>query len=149
MSDQQTSLFRTILSDAGYRVTNARLKLFHLLVGTKPLSIQDILLKANGTIDRVGVYRNVELFETLGIIRRITIGWKYKIELSDAFTPHHHHLVCITCGNVADIKADEKIEQFIYEVAKSYRFRPISHQFEVEGYCQLCSKENAQYQAIR
>jgi Fur family ferric uptake transcriptional regulator len=138
MNKDKLEIFKTIISSNGHRVTAARLALFELLIDTEPLSIQQILQKASTAIDRVGVYRNIELYESLGIVRKVTIGWKYKIELSEKFVAHHHHLVCIKCGDITDIHSEEKVERFIDQVSKDLSFTPVSHQFEIEGYCQKC-----------
>jgi len=34
------------------------------------------------------------------------IGWKYKLELSNAFQHHHHHLTCLQCGGVTPLPED-------------------------------------------
>lgn len=40
---------------------------------------------AKGHLDRASLYRIITVFERIGIVRRINIGWKYKIELSVGF----------------------------------------------------------------
>lgn len=132
--------FRQLLADRGYRVTKAREDTFKLLLSTEPQSIKQILERAEGNVDRVSIYRNIELFEKLGIAHRIYIGWKYKIELSDDFMSHHHHLSCISCGKVIDIEDESHIDEFIASVAAKAGFTPRRHQFEVDGYCKDCSK---------
>ena len=139
MSAEDTQLFRQTLTENDYRVTQAREATFALLMHAEPQSIREILAKANGTIDRVSIYRNLELFEKLGIIHRIQIGWKYKLELSDMFVAHHHHLQCLGCGKIIDIKDEQHIDAFIHEVAGRFGFTPRRHQFEIDGYCADCA----------
>lgn len=135
--------FKDILTANGYKITKARIDTFNLLVSPEPQSISQILVRANGTVDRVSVYRNIELFEKLGIVHRIYIGWKYKIELSDDFISHHHHLSCIKCGVMVDIKDEAHIDDFIKSVAAEANFIPRNHLFEIDGYCQECSDVQA------
>jgi Fur family transcriptional regulator, ferric uptake regulator len=85
------------------------------------------------------LYRTLALFERLGLVHRMYIGWKYKVELSDVFTHHHHHISCLKCGKIVAITEDEKIEQLISAVARSHGFTLQGHQLEVTGYCSLCS----------
>lgn len=131
--------FKQSLYSKGYRITTARLGLFEVFYGAAPLSMHEILEKTYGKIDRVSVYRNVELFESLTIIRRINIGWKYKLELSDAFIAHHHHLNCITCGKIIDIVDEKDLMNIINETTQRYNFTPVHHQFDVNGYCANCT----------
>jgi Fur family ferric uptake transcriptional regulator len=125
------------LSSSGYSLTAARKALFKVLLSNEPMSMKDMLIKCQG-VDRASTYRNVELFEQLGIVRRLTIGWRYKLELSDQFVPHHHHLSCLNCGKIIDIEDEKHIDNFIKEVAQKFDFLPRSHQFEIDGYCKDC-----------
>lgn len=138
MTDTNMTQFTRILANNGYRLTAARQKTFQLLANPEPQSIRDILVKADGAVDRVSVYRNIELFEKLGIVHRIYIGWKYKLELSDAFVAHHHHLSCLRCGTVIDIEDEQHIDDFIHNIADKFGFAPRRHQFEIDGYCKQC-----------
>jgi Fur family ferric uptake transcriptional regulator len=140
MSRDDLTNFKNLLSKNGYRMTNAREATFKLLINPEPQSISQILAKANGKVDRVSVYRNIEVFEKLGIAHRVYVGWKYKIELSDDFIAHHHHLSCLNCGKIIDIEDEKHIDDFIKEVAKRFNFKPRRHQFEVDGYCLDCQK---------
>lgn len=143
MSVESTAALKTILVKNGYHITNAREVTFGLLVNPEPQSIKTILKKAEGKVDRVSVYRNIDLFEKLGIVRRIYVGWKYKIELSDTFMPHHHHLSCLNCGKIIDIQDEKHIAEFIAQISAQFQFTPRTHQFEIDGYCNECSAKKA------
>lgn len=137
MSESEIYKLKAILAQNGYSLTQAREQTFKLLLGADPLTMKDLLAKNNGHIDRVSIYRNITIFEKLGIVRRINIGWKYKLELSDQFIGHHHHFSCLKCGKTTDIEDDE-VEAFVSRVAKKYQFKPQNHQFEIEGVCKDC-----------
>lgn len=140
MSTLDITVFREILTTHGYHVTKTREATFRLLASPEPLTMNQILKKAAGTIDRVTVYRTIDLFEKLGIVHRIQLGWKYKLELSDQFMSHHHHLTCLGCGDVTDIEDEQHIDTFIHEVADRFGFTPRRHQFEIDGYCKNCQE---------
>ena len=114
MNQIEDSTFRQILTSNGCRLTEARRAVFDILNNSEPLYISEIIARAKGRVDRVSVYRNIALFEELGIANRINIGWKYKIELSDHFIGHHHHMSCLNCGVVIEIKDDSRVEEFIH-----------------------------------
>lgn len=134
----ETNTFEKILKDNGYSVTKARETVFKLLLSPEPQSISQLLKKANDEINRVSVYRSIELFERLGIVHRLQVGWKYKLELSDQFVGHHHHLTCLGCGEIIDIEDEKHIEEFISQVVERYEFKLRRHQFEIDGYCKGC-----------
>lgn len=138
MSAENVAQFKKILVDNNCHVTKAREATFDILTSNEPQSIGQILKKAKGRVDRVSVYRNIELFEKLGIVHRIYVGWKYKLELSDQFMKHHHHLTCLKCEKIIDIEDEKHITQFIQEVAGKFGFEPRHHQFEIDGYCSEC-----------
>ena len=138
MAEHDLSSLKRILTTNNYRFTKARQATFQLLIASEPQSMRQIIEKANGTVDRVSIYRNIELFEKLGIVHRIYIGWKYKLELSDEFMAHHHHLSCLGCGKVVDIEDEKHIDEFIEQAASKAGFTPRRHIFEVDGYCQNC-----------
>lgn len=138
MSTEDLRQFQKILTTHSCRVTKTREDIFALLMSPEPQSVRDLLEKSSGSIDRVSLYRNLELFEKLGIVHRIYIGWKYKLELSDQFISHHHHLSCLKCGSVIDIEDEKHIEEFITQISSKFDFVPRRHQFEIDGYCKNC-----------
>jgi Fe2+ or Zn2+ uptake regulation protein len=121
-------------------VTNAREEVFRALYGKTPLSMSElteICTKSN----RASVYRTIKLFEQLNIITRIYTGWKFKIELAEPFTPHHHHLICSTCSKAQAFTEPRSLHTLIHHIAKNYNFYPSSHQFEIEGMCKNCQQK--------
>jgi Fur family transcriptional regulator, ferric uptake regulator len=136
-------IFTNLLKSAGFSVTTARLTVFEaFLAHHDPMSMGELVAKTPG-VDRASVYRAVELFEQLRIIQRITTGWKYKLELSDRFTEHHHHLTCVRCERIIKINEHE-LEQFIDDVAKRAHFTPTAHQIEIQGVCEDCAAKQPQ-----
>jgi Fur family transcriptional regulator, ferric uptake regulator len=131
-------ILKSILKQHSQSVTKQRLLVFNLLVGQEPITMNELIGKAAGRVDKVSVYRTITLFEQVGITQRINIGWKYKIELTDKFSEHHHHLICLKCGDVIAIGDEKHIDDFIDEVADKFGFEPRKHQFEVDGYCKKC-----------
>jgi Fur family ferric uptake transcriptional regulator len=128
----------TVLKKHDYSVTKPRQEVFNALVDSGPLSMAQLTNKVRARIDRASVYRTVELFEKLGIVNRLQIGWKYKLELSDLFTDHHHHATCLQCGAVIALEEDERLEAGIHELAQNAGFTLSSHSLEIRGLCQNC-----------
>jgi len=126
-----------MLRESGHSITKQRVLVFDLLTDQEPMTMYELYDRAKGRLDRASIYRIITLFEKLGIVQRINIGWKYKIELSDKFAEHHHHLTCLHCHKVIPIN-EHDLETFITNLATGHNFSPIEHQVEVQGYCQSC-----------
>ena len=137
--DSLKQLGRT-LKDSGYSLSGPRKTIFGLLLGKEPQSMRELQQQASGIIDRSSLYRCIELFEMLDIIHRVHYGWKYKVELSENYSTHHHHLTCERCGKVTTIDATKNLEESLANIAKNNGYTPTTHQIELKGICQSCSK---------
>ena len=85
------------------------------------------------------VYRNLQNYSQQGLVRRtlLTDG-KARFELAGNI--HHHHLICLTCGETAEVPwcpVGPEVTAFMTESD----FLPVSHQFEVYGYCRQCRRK--------
>ena len=129
----------SLLKQHKYRITAARKQVFQVLLDHgEPMSMAELIAACNGSVDRVSVYRVVELFTELGIAHRVSLGWKYKIELTELFVGHHHHITCSSCGRVAEIDDEHEIDRYVNQLAKTAGFSPTRHVFEIEGICTDC-----------
>ncbi len=128
------------LNSNNFSITKTRLAVFDALINKEPLAMKDLVLNLAKITDRASVYRTVDLYEKLGIVQRLNIGWKYKIELSDKYQEHHHHISCSICGLLISTDGDSHIEQDINELAKKHGFKILSHQLEIQGVCSNCTK---------
>lgn len=126
------------LKKNAHSLTRARLAVFRALQDKEPLAMADVVRACGDKADRASVYRAVALFEELGIAKRLQIGWKYKLELSDAFHHHHHHLTCLKCGAVISLPEDKVLEERLRLLAGRARFRMKDHLLEIQGLCSDC-----------
>ena len=127
-----------------HRLSNTRVRreVFNVLLhSNRALSMSELIQRCS-SIDRVSVYRCIEIFEKVGIVHRVQTGWKYKLELGDKFKPHHHHMTCLTCGRSIEIDDPKSLDAAIQNISRQYSFQPTRHSFEVEGYCLLCTSKN-------
>ncbi len=128
--------FKALLKANHQSVTRTRLAVFAALVGEEPLTMHELVGRVT-VGDRASVYRAIDLFERLGIVLRLNTGWKYKLELSDLFAAHHHHLTCTQCGQTLALGEGE-LETVIDKLASAHGFRPTGHQIEIQGVCAQC-----------
>ncbi len=139
MTSDSLTRFKQMLAEDNRHITRSRVAVFELLNQNQPQAVRDLIKRSNGNVDRVSLYRNIALFEKLGVVHRVYIGWKYKLELTEYFIAHHHHLSCLGCSRVIDIVDEKNIGTTINQVAEKYKFKPVRHQFEIEGYCSACT----------
>ncbi|MDB5169171.1 MAG: Fur family transcriptional regulator [Candidatus Saccharibacteria bacterium] len=128
----------TYLQEHGQNITAPRRAVFTALQNSDPLTMAELEKRCPG-VDRSSVYRTVMLFERLGVVQRLSIGWKYKLELSDIFQGHHHHLTCQACGKHIEITEDVSLEAQLQALAAAHDFTLKSHQLELFGLCSDCS----------
>ncbi|MEO8104953.1 MAG: transcriptional repressor [Candidatus Saccharibacteria bacterium] len=119
-------------------VTKVRQLVYQVLQDHEPQTMQQLVGHCQNRIDRASVYRTVRLFEHLAIIQRLQIGWKYKLELSNAFQDHHHHLTCLQCGRVTPLPEDHLLETQLTRLARYHDFDARDHQLEIRGLCSNC-----------
>lgn len=119
-------------------LTKPRKIVFDLLQNQGPQTTQVLIKRAEAQVDRATVYRTLELFERLGIVHRLNIGWKYKYELSDVFMEHHHHFYCSNCGKSYDLSANAMLETMVDSLAAKEGFSPRGHHLEIYGLCPAC-----------
>ncbi len=126
--------FEKTMKTSKHHVTVPRKHVFSLLNDADiPMGISDLTSELR-TIDRATVYRTIELFNELSIIKRVWFGNETKYELSDAFQAHHHHLVCEMCGLITKID-NKDIERMLLRVTRRYGYKHLRHQVEIIGLC--------------
>jgi Fur family transcriptional regulator, ferric uptake regulator len=138
MDTEASQLLHKVLRDNGYSITKARTLVCELLWNKEPQSMHEVARQLQGRIDRASLYRTIGLFERLGLINRVYIGWKYKIELSDIFSHHHHHISCLRCGKIKAINEETDVEALIHRLADTYGISADRHQLEIQGICKEC-----------
>lgn len=132
-----------LLKEAGYRLTKPRRAVAQVLLsGQTPLSVEEIHGRlGDRSINRVSIYRTIQLLCDLGIARRLQFQEGFaRYELEDTFGNHHHHFVCNLCGKVEDINACPlaATEQAIIRRTHS---RITSHTLEFYGVCGVCAQD--------
>lgn len=130
--------FKATLKARSQSLTRARLAVFQALQDKEPQTMREIVEACAGKADRASVYRTIALFEGLGIVQRLQIGWKYKLELSDTYHHHHHHLTCTKCGRTTPLPEDRQLEARLHMLSRTQNFIMKGHQLEIQGLCQNC-----------
>lgn len=126
------------------RYTSGRRDLVALLAEAgRPLTIVE-LLAADSGLSQSSLYRNLQVLELAGVVRRVVTpgdaGTRY--ELAEHLTSHHHHLVCTVCGSVEDFAAtpplERALEDLTREVSGREGFDTHGHRLDLVGVCDSC-----------
>ncbi len=128
--------FTRTLKDASQSVTLPRLAVFKLLQGGE-LTIAQLIESTKAQFDRATIYRTIELFERLGVAHEVGMGRQRRLELSDRFDPHHHHITCDSCGASTTLSSPD-LERQLERAARRAGYQLQSHQVELKGICRAC-----------
>lgn len=133
---------RDRLAAAGHRGGGARSALIDSLARQRCCrSAQEIHDDLRGEGRRVGlasVYRTLDLLAALGLVQRLELGGAAaRFEPALPGGEHHHHLVCIDCGEVRPFE-DERLERALEGSGSSSGFSVEGHDVVLRGRCPRC-----------
>ena len=126
------------LRSRGMRVTTQReqvLAAVRALGHATPDQISDTITG----VDVATVYRTLELFEQLGLVRHAHLGHG-----APSYRPaedQHVHIVCHSCGSVTDAEP-ELVDELAARVREEHGFEVDRAHFTVSGRCAECMTRN-------
>jgi Fe2+ or Zn2+ uptake regulation protein len=136
MTDQALS---DLLRDRGQRVTSQRLLIHRFLRGHRGhLTAEQVLAGVADALPGTAlptVYATLELFEELGLVRRVQTGGGTMV--FDPRTAPHHHVTCRRCGAVEDVEAPVELEGVLRR-ARRAGFEAEHAEVVVSGLCRDC-----------
>ncbi|MHB8467995.1 MAG: Fur family transcriptional regulator [Acidimicrobiales bacterium] len=108
----------------------------------RPLTIPEIL-RTNPGLSQSSAYRSVTTLIDAGAVRRVAGTDDHgRFELAEDLSGHHHHLVCGTCGKVADVHPSARLERALADAARAaaqdQAFTITEHRFDLVGVCADC-----------
>lgn len=130
------------VAEAGHRSGGARTAVIESLAGQSCCrSAQEIFDQLRGDGRRVGiasVYRVLDLLVSLGLVQRLDLGGgisRYEPALPGG--EHHHHLVCVDCGEVRPFE-DPRLERALEATATRSDYTVDDHDVVLRGRCPDC-----------
>lgn len=140
------SLLETIVArirEAGYRLTSARRVVLRVLYDSpEHLTSTQILRRVHAIdpdIGRASVFRTLELFTSLSIIRPTYLEARTPHYIFMPADGHHAHLICTQCQRVIELGACEISEQ-IEQYTRRNEFDLTGHLLEIYGICPDCAE---------
>ena len=81
------------------------------------------------------------MFEELGVLIKLIFDDRViKYELSSFDEKHtHHHLICVKCNKIMEVKED-LLEELEKRVEMKYKFKILDHNLKILGICSKCDK---------
>lgn len=134
--------YRALLQSVRSKATPTRLTVLRILHGShKPLSVNAIKKSLPSHTSEVTIYRILETLAKGGVVKRVDFEHDHAHYELAALRPHHHHLICKSCGTVEDIE-ECVAEDFGKAILKqSKKFKTISHHaLEFFGLCRVCAR---------
>jgi Fur family ferric uptake transcriptional regulator/Fur family peroxide stress response transcriptional regulator len=129
------------LRERGQRVTSQRLVIHRALRELdRHATAEEVLLAVSDRLPGVSlptVYATLDLFEELGIVRRVSAGGGPA--LYDPRADSHHHLVCLVCGRVEDLEGEIDLDPAM-RAARRRSFSPRDAELVISGLCADCAK---------
>ncbi len=116
----------------GYKATPQRLAILGAIAAEQHQRMEEIRARCPG-VGLVTVYRTLDLFSGLGMVRRLDLGDGPRYELAE---DHHHHLICEGCGSVAEFEQCPLDPARLSQVWSDFEIR--AHSLEVYGTCADC-----------
>lgn len=101
------------------------------------LEVFNQIKQANPDIGLDTVYRNLNLLVGIGVVNQINLPGKDVKVFELSADGHHHHLVCLGCGQADCLNYCPVDEQSLQKAAGS-RFHIVGHSLELYGYCRKC-----------
>jgi Fe2+ or Zn2+ uptake regulation protein len=103
---QSQSPYAQRLRKAGYKLTDARLTVLQVLEQSHghitSSDVLDAVNESNPSIGRASVFRTLDLFTQLGIIRPTYIETSQTPHYVFMHEGHHHHIICTNCNRVIE-----------------------------------------------
>jgi Fur family ferric uptake transcriptional regulator len=129
------------IKSAGGRLTKIRKSIIEVL------SLEECLLSRQEIIDKLKiksinpdrstVYRELLFLTENQLIQKNIIG---KMDYYEIPKIHHHHLVCLKCHKIENIKMKNFLKNQERQINKKNKFNIINHSLEFYGFCQKCLK---------
>jgi Fe2+ or Zn2+ uptake regulation protein len=128
----------------GQRYTTLRRDIVgELMASSRPLSVSELLAAKRGRAQS-SLYRNLSVLIAAGVVDRVA-GMQEdtaRYELAEFALGHHHHLVCMVCGDIVDVafptKLESDLERGLRDVTRRAGYVLDHHRLDVIGRCRRC-----------
>mgnify|MGYP003437597007 CR=1 FL=1 len=129
------------LKEKGYRITPQRRVIVEKIVQTAGLlTVAEIWKLVQDEYNEIGldtIYRNINVLTEIGVLTPITGVGNDSIRYELIHANHHHHVVCIKCGQAVCIDYCPINQEFV-SMLREKGYELIRHNIELLGLCTKC-----------
>lgn len=130
------------LRERGLRASAARrLVLEALFAADGPVSAELIAEGLDGRVPRsdlTSVYRNLELFEEIGLVRHVHLGHAAGLYVL-AGRAEREYLVCESCGRIRTLRPEE-LDEVRTSIRERFGYEARFSHFPIAGACPACAR---------
>ncbi|HAV21490.1 MAG TPA: transcriptional repressor [Firmicutes bacterium] len=141
------SHIKELLAEKDYRFTPQREAILRVIMECRDthMNVDEIYRKAKEAYPEIGiatVYRALEIFEALGIVKKLMFSDDRALyEFDPGYEEHpHHHIICLKCGKILEFNED-LLEDIETVIQRDTGFAIVDHSLILYGYCSECLKE--------
>lgn len=133
------------LAEADVRYTRGRRVVVGALAEADgPRSAAELSEIVGDAVPLSSLYRSLAVLEEAGVLApHFSSPGLTRYELAEWLTGHHHHLVCVDCGQVQDLPVsdpvEDRLQEIVADVARDASFTATNHALEIEGRCLQCA----------
>lgn len=127
------------LEDRGYRSTAPRLAIIQVIEKKQEGFTAEEIVKELPNVGRATIFRTIKLLEEVGVLCRLNLldgAPRYSLSCIG----HHHHTVCVRCGNVGEFRANT-VERLLRTLSKDIPGNIVGHRIELYIICHRCTTD--------
>ncbi|QGU00560.1 Ferric uptake regulation protein FUR [Candidatus Syntrophocurvum alkaliphilum] len=134
------------LENNNYKLTEQRAIVLDVMVENKGkhLSAEDVLYKARKkapSISMSTVYRTLEKLSSIDVLYKTMLDkGRFRYELCKDEYHRHHHVICIDCGSILEVKVGEELLSSLETHLEKKGFKIKDHELKSYGHCPKCNK---------
>ncbi len=132
-----------ILKNKGYKITPQRRAIIKALMDLEKMpTAKEIYTEVKLGFPDISldtVYRNLYILVDTGVVAQLNLRFKDSSRFEISTESHHHHLVCLKCGEAVCLETCPFEHDSIVE-DKLNNYQVVGHAFEIYGYCPKCQK---------
>ena len=128
----------SVLEDSGYRITEPRRSVVRLLNEKADGFTAEEISDELPNVGRATVYRTIKILMESGVVCKLAMPDGAPL-YSMARVGHHHHTVCVKCGNIGEFK-HVSIERLLRAIGREVSGEIVGHRIEVFINCEECGE---------
>ncbi len=121
-----------------YRLTKQRAAILRALEDGAHLTAEAIHERVRAALPAVSlgtIYRTLDILRAIGLVQVFAYGGAARYE---AALDKHHHLVCVACGEIANVPAPQVVS-IALAVAQDHRYTGVDAALVITGRCARCA----------